>query len=121
MKMCSLRKFLLCFMMAMNVDTRNTKNQQADLKLAGSSSLVTSRPFTNGANHVSILRRLSRSTSRYHVVKKTVNRAVLVGSNQYIPCLMKNPIGWLKEDYILYMDSMTMYDSEISGEGEIKH
>ena len=42
---------------------------------------------------------------------------MLVGSDVYIPCLMKDPIGWMKGDYILYMDSMTMYDDATYGEG----
>ena len=63
-------------------------------------------------------RRPSRSLSKHHVIKKRINKAALVGSDLYIPCLMKDPIGWLKGDYILYMDSMSMYDSAIYGEGK---
>ena len=58
-----------------------------------------------------------RSSSKYHVIKKTLNRTVLLGSDLYIPCLMASPIGWLKGDYILYMDNTMMYDGSTFGSG----
>lgn len=99
--------------MAMCVETR--QSMKSETELDEPSSQIVSR----SARQSSIFQRLSRS-SKYHVVKKTVNKAVLVGSDVYIPCLMKDPIGWLKGDYILYMDSMTMYDSVTYGEGKFK-
>ena len=51
-------------------------------------------------------------------IKKTVNRAILLGADYYIPCLMRDPIAWLKGDYIIYMDDVMMYDSSTFGSGK---
>ena len=67
--------------------------------------------------NASPISRWLRTASKYQVIRKSLNRAILLGSDLYIPCLMDEPIGWLKGDYILYMDSTMMYDSSIYGSG----